>query len=214
MVMTANKRYDWPNYLQKLIDNYNNSVHFTTKETPNKLHEKHNKQDLEIVEKRIRKKVSIREEADKPKFNENDMVRMKIDPDDRDKYGQTFSRKLYQVDKVYKPRSTTSSVSYILFDPKTNELLNKKYYNNDLQLVKSIENPIIEDANVYEVSRLVEPVLLDGEKAYKVAWKGYRKKPDQKIQLRSQLLQDIPKMVKQYENNNAIDWDEVDKYDR
>lgn len=212
MNMTVTKDRNWPSYLQQLVSNYNNSVHSTTGFTPNYLHSQNDKLSLQKAHDNIEKKVLLNKKDDKPKFNKGEIVRIKIKPDDRDKLGNTFSDNLYVVKTVYRPRNSTTAPYYTVVDKETNDVVRKRFYNNDLLLVTRIDNPITEESNIYVVSRLIQPVILTGDRAYIVAWKGFRKKSDRTIQTREQLLEDVPKLVHEYERMHKINWDDVDKY--
>ena len=113
---------------------------------------------------------------------------------------------------VYQPRNSTTAPSYTVVDIKTNNPLSKRYYNNDLLLVTNVDNKIEKVKNIYEISKLIEPVLLNNKKAYIVAWKGYRKTSDRTIEKRDYLIEDVPKLIHEYERSNNIDWKNVDKY--
>ena len=48
----------------------------------------------------------------------------------------------------------------------------------------------------FVVSKLIKPVIKDNEDYYEVQWKGYR---EHTLEPRENLLEDIPKMVNQFE---------------
>ena len=47
-------------------------------------------------------------------------------------------------------------------------------------------------------------MIKNNEAHYEVAWKGYRKKSDNTIEPRDQLLKDIPKMVRSFEKQKNV----------
>ena len=91
MTMTATKRKDWPDYLYELVTNYNNNIHSTTGYIPNELHNNTEPNVLKQTHDNIKNKVLINKQQDKAKFINGDVVRLKINVDDRDKLGHTFS---------------------------------------------------------------------------------------------------------------------------
>lgn len=212
MSMTATKKNDWPNYLQKLIDNYNNSVHSTTSYVPNVLHEQKDDHILKVIQERIKNKVLIKKEQDKPKYKKGDIVRIKIGIDDRDKLSQTFSNTLYKIKTVYHPRNSTTAPSFIVRELNNENIVHKNFYNNDLQLVENVDNEIIKDPNIYQISKLIQPVLKNNKEAYIVAWKGFRKRSDRTIEYRKNLLEDVSKLVHEFERLHTINWKLVEKY--
>jgi hypothetical protein len=48
---------------------------------------------------------------------------------------------------------------------------------------------------------LIKPVIIDNEDFYEVQWNGYRERT---LEPRKKLIEDIPKMVNQYEKKNKI----------
>ena len=42
--------------------------------------------------------------------------------------------------------------------------------------------------------------------SYEVQWKGYLKKSDNTIEPRSNLIVDVPKLVKLYEKQHSVEW--------
>jgi hypothetical protein len=53
----------------------------------------------------------------------------------------------------------------------------------------------------FVISKLIKPVIKDNTEYYEVQWKGYC---GTTLELRDELLEDVPKMVKQYEKKNKI----------
>jgi len=56
---------------------------------------------------------------------------------------------------------------------------------------KTIIDKIGKTPEMFKVSKIVEPLIKNNEAHYEVAWKGYRKKSDNTIEPREQLLKDI-----------------------
>jgi len=83
------------------------------------------------------------------------------------------------------------------------------YFRNfqriSIQKVSEIQNET-DQPEMFKVSKIVEPLIKNNEAHYEVAWKGYRKKSDNTIEPREQLLKDIPKMVRSFEKQNNVKW--------
>lgn len=181
--------YDWVSILPQILNNYNNSKHETTKYAPNQI----KSDDYEDVNNNIKQKVISKREGLTPHLNVDDKVRIQV-TDSND--GTNWSKKVYTIIKVYKPRKSISKQYYFL------EGIEKKFYDNDLQKVDEIDNTF-DEIEQWEVSRLVKPTFKDGKKSYYVKWKGYR---DLTIESRDKLMEDIPKMVKNFDKKNNVIW--------
>jgi hypothetical protein len=203
---------NWVSVLKKLVNNYNDTVHFTTGKTPNELAEPLDAASKKQTYEKLRKAAKQRSQltSTKPKFVVGDEVRIKQDLEDRPRLAFTFSRDVYLVDKVFVPRNDLTAVSYRL-RTLDGEILPERYYSEDLQKIKPIEREI-KVPITYEISKILEPAMLNGRKAYRIAWKGYRGKKNQTLEPRSQLVKDAPRIVSNYERENDIDWNAVDRY--
>ena len=150
-VLKYNNSQDWVSVLDELVDNYNNTIHDTTKITPNDVDDA----DLKQIRSRIKKKVENKmHEADI--LNVGDKVRIKV-IDQKD--GTNWSRQLYTIAQVYRPRKSVSKVQYVL------EGDNKKYYYNDLQKIVEINNSFDEEKQ-YEISKIVKPAYINKVQGY------------------------------------------------
>jgi hypothetical protein len=69
-----------------------------------------------------------------------------------------------------------------------------------LKIVGDPQNKIVKPTT-FVVSKLIKPVIKDNEDYYEVQWKGYR---EHTLEPREYLLEDIPKMINQYEKKNKI----------
>lgn len=57
----------------------------------------------------------------------------------------------------------------------------------------------------YEVSRVERPTIHNGKQSYVVKWKGYKERT---IESRQKLVEDIPKMIKQFDKKHNVVWHE------
>ena len=175
----VNKTYDWVSAIPILLENYNSAIHETTKKTPNSVADA-NQETKETIKKNITKKVAGKLEkdvADIPDHSFIPIVRIKQE-------GETtpWSKETYLVEKVYKPKNNIGTTYYKL------KGLNKRFYNNDIQVVNNVENKT-ETSKQYEVSKLVRPSVSGGRAGYIVKWKGYLKSSDDTWQSRERLLE-------------------------
>ena len=199
MAMKIKKTKDWPKLLPEIINNYNNTVHDTTGKTPNDLDDESNKSELKEVENKIKKKVTDKNDNQGQKFKVGDQVRRKLD-DDEKKHGENWSKELFTIYKVLKPKNNISSYVYQIENKST--IFTKKYYNNDLLLIPAVENELNEPER-YQISKLIKPLYHNKEPSYVVRWKGYTSKDDT-IEPRKQLIEDVPKMIKLFEKDHSV----------
>lgn len=180
--------YDWISILPVLIDNYNNSKHSRTHKVPNEIEES----DYEEVQDNIRKSVTSKNKKFEPHFDVGDRVRIQQENKD----GSYWSKAIYKISKVYKPRQSVSRPHYLI------DGFDKKFYDNDLQKINYVENEIDEDEQ-FEISKLLSPAFKNGQQSYYVKWKGYK---DPTIERRDLLMEDVPKLVKQFEKQHKVIW--------
>lgn len=133
MNMKINQTNDWVSMIPTLIDNYNQTKSRVTKYAPIELEKmSEDKNVLENVKGNITKSVKTKNEPKGTKFKLLDHVRVKIDSDDKTRSGENWSKKIYTIWKLVKPKSIFSSPYYFIRDGK--QKLPNKYYNNDLLL--------------------------------------------------------------------------------
>ena len=71
-----------------------------------------------------------------------------------------------------------------------------------MKVVGNPQNKIMKTTK-FTVSKLIKPVIKDNKEHYEVQWKGYSKKHNT-IEPRENLLEDVAKMVNQFEKKNKI----------
>ena len=154
------KIYDWPKYLQSLMDNYNNSYHRTIKNTPfNVFFEKgKNNQNIIIVPRKFNINDKVRIKFKKKAFDKGDILyyskeAYNIDDITRDNY----NRLKYHLnnDKIYRAKDIAKVSDIILFHPEdvdNNE--EKEFVENKrtIDLNKQLKKVGINEANI-----VVEP---------------------------------------------------------
>ena len=188
--------FDWVSNINKLTDNINNTIIDKINKTPNEIEKNKDDDDYtqQIKDKDIKKK---KNNVAKQKFYPREMVRI-YEPSDLMK-SANWSDKIYKIEKVYKPRKEFTVYEYKL------EGLNKKFKEEDMQKVDEVEN-ITDQPEMFKVSKLIKPLIKDNKEHYEVSWKGYRKKSDNTIEPREQLIKDIPKMIGSFEKKNNVKW--------
>lgn len=192
MYMKSNNTYDWVKVLPQLIDNYNNSVNSVTKKIPNDI----TVDDHKEIENNIKESVTKERSQDTIKFNVNDRVRIKLEIPNDD--GELWSKKIYKIIEVNKPKTRVSSVYYSLLG------IRKRFYNNDLQLINSVENKINEEEE-FVVSRIIRPYMQNNKQYYLIKWKGYSDKYNT-YEPRNRLMEDIPKLINRFEKKHNVVW--------
>ena len=100
----------------------------------------------------------------------------------------------------YSPSSSSSSSSCV-----SSQMLSDILYDNDLQLANNVENPV-QITEKYVVAELIKPVMNKKVRSYLVRWRHFPSKKDFTVEPRSNLLHDVPKMVKLYEKRHGVVW--------
>ncbi len=202
--MKYNGSYDWYSPLEKLIDNYNDTYQSVIKMTPNEAENITDKDSLDKIKQNIYKNVvSKRKSLITSKFKIGDFVRLK---DENEKTKTNWSKEIFKISKVNKRQKIYTSPSYYISRLSENSIINKKYYDNDLLLVpdvngKAIVKNKIDEEKKYEISKLLEFKLKNGDGMYLVKWKGYK---ETTWEPRKLLYADVPKMIKKFDKDNDI----------
>jgi hypothetical protein len=142
---------------------------------------------------RIKSVVADKLKKDDVKFKIGDDVRVVISKTKEivENPKINWSKKIYRITKVGKPQSNISATFYHVNG------ISEKLYNNDLQLITSVEN-IKQKEVKYEISKLLRPSVSHGEAGYIVKWKRYRKSIDNTWESEKMLMEDAPKLLKQF----------------
>jgi len=160
------KIYDWPKYLQSLMDNYNNSYHRTIKNTPfNVFFEKgKNNQDIIIVPRRFNINDKVRIKFKKKAFDKGDILyyskeSYNIDDITRDNY----NRLKYHLnnDKIYRAKDLTKVSDIILYNPDdidNNEEIEFQENKKVIDLNKQLKKVGISEDNIVNEPRIRKAV--------------------------------------------------------
>jgi len=207
MYRTQTGDKNWVAKLPALIDNYNNSVSRVTGKTPNQLDEidlPDKEQVLDKIKKSVKKLNTKQEQVLLPL---NTQVRLKVLRDKLQKSdGINWTQDIFRIYKRFKSKNGNSEYYYV---KKGDDKYTEKIYPQDIQEVTAIDNKVKEQDEKYEISKIVKPVMSKNGKifveSYEVQWKGFRAK-DNTIEPRSALIVDVPKLIKQYEKKNKVEW--------
>lgn len=192
------KTNNWPPILKMLVDNYNDTFHSTIKNTPNTIHEQDaesHPQTTELIKSKAKQNINTH-----VLYSPGDHVRVVVNKIDTiTNTGLPFikwSKKIYTIDKIFRPKQKFTAPYYTIKGFTTH------FYNNDLQKITNVQNVIDKDTR-YRISKILSPKVTNGIIGYLVKWVGYK---DPTFEPRKNLDEDVPKMLKQYENKTGIKW--------
>ena len=194
-----NNTYNWYKSLPRLIENYNNTYQSTIRDTPNNVDITTDPDKLIEIKRRIYNNViSKRNSLTTSKYKVGDIVRIKMY---NDKTRQNWSDELYKIQKVHKSRKIYSVPYYYISSINNNKIIDKKYYDNDLQYIPDkIENKV-EKVEKFEISKILDFKRKNGKDHYLIKWKGYKQPSLEPYDI---LIIDIPKMIIKYDKEHDI----------
>lgn len=203
MNYASSGKNDWVSELPVYLDGYNSTYQRVIKMSPNEaestmLDPDDGGETKEIIHDFIRKNVTDRHPIDRQKFEPGDTVRVRLEQQPNQKRAEAWSRDTYLVIAALKPREEHRSWQYELLD------VPGRFYNNDLQLIKEVQNEI-SLPRTYIVSKIVRPAVHGNVPGYIVRWKGF-KAADDTFEPREALMIDVPKEVEQYDREHNVRW--------
>ena len=225
MNLHKNQKYDWVGDLDNLVKNYNDAYQTAIKTSP-ALAQKgalENAGDAEDLDGEFGKNAkgatlaNIKKSKEKTlgktevKFKVGDKVRIALEAIkpaqerapaivtniDRIKW----TKEIYTVRQVNNPKNGVSAPYYYV-DGKYD---GQQFYSQHLQPVDEIEAPT-ETTVRYIVSGLLYPLIKNNQPHYRVRWKYYRKANEQTEEPRTQLLDDVPLMVRRFEEDWQVEF--------
>jgi hypothetical protein len=198
---------DWVSPLQKMVANYNDVWQRVIKMKPSDaIKGDDNKTTKDnIVEEVKSKNASLNTQ----KFYKDDKVRIALREINFEKLAYWWSKDIYTVDEVKLSKIAGNGDRYIVKD-KDGKQLKTQYLDTELQLIKNVDNKV-EGEEKYTVSKIIEPKNEKiGKNKYRkmflVAFRNMRKKKDRVFLPRSQLVEDVPSIVKQFEETYKVKW--------
>jgi hypothetical protein len=191
--LEINPKFDWANSLDKLIENINNSNHRITGFTPNEIKHAFKNEDNITLDSAREKELKIKKgNISKEVYEKGDLVRLH---QPSDKTRQVWSNEVYIIERVYKPKKP-----YSVYEYKVEGLKDRFKEEELLKIIGEPQNKI-QKVQKFVISKLIKPVIKDNKEYYEVQWKGYRERT---LEPRENLLEDVPKMVNQFEKKNKI----------
>lgn len=190
----------WSSYLQQLVNNYNSTEQATIKMPPDEAEQKENFEKVhQNTQETLNKSGAI--VSRKIKFFPFDKVRIKMPSDNE----TNWSREVYFVKQVMIPRRDLQKQIQYKLKPLKREkgnTLQRIFYENDLQKISDIQT---KDSipDTFTIRRLEHPTVQNKIRCYTVFWRGYK---DSTVEPRDVLIEDVPKIVKEFEKENKVVW--------
>jgi hypothetical protein len=143
------------------------------------------------------------------KFYKEDKVRIALREINFEKLAYWWSKDIYTIDEVKLSKIAGNGDRYIVKD-KDDKQLKTQYLDTELQLIKNVDNKV-EGEEKYTVSKIIEPKnekisKNKYRKMFLVAFRNMRKKKDRVFLPRSQLVEDVPSIVRQFEETYKVKW--------
>ena len=183
----ADKSFNWARSINKITGAINSTPNKTLGISPNNMEKlvKEGKQEElnAIIQTQSNTKSKARAVA-KQEFVVGDKARLYIFQEDQKYKQRNWSREVYDITKVRKPKTEYGTYTYKL------DGIDQYWQGHELLKINAVENEKeADDKDLFEVSRIVSLRILNGLPAYEVAYKGYRKKSDNRIVLKSDVIQ-------------------------
>ena len=201
MHITQTDSNNWPKVLPQLIRNYNNVPSRVTKKNPVDVAYSKNPEMLQKVKVNIQKSIpkGVRKE-NTPLLNAGDKVRLKIVTPKNYKKDELWTRKIYTISKVFKPRKAHANPAYFVKDSSGSEF-KFKLYENDLQLVHEVHNKV-KQPEQFQISKIIKSRKTKGKARteFLVKWLGHEVptwEPE------STLMKDVPKMLNDFKKKSS-----------
>ena len=228
MNLHKNQKYDWVEDLDQLVENYNNAFQTAIKTSPNLAetgalqNADGNQVDLggefglnagmKTLENIKASKENVIGHT-KVVFKVGDKVRIAIRAIKQVKQFQKdtalqsnidrikWTKEIYKIRQVSIPKNGISAPFYSV-DGKYNE---QQFYSQELQGI-DIVNQATATEQKYVISGLMYPLIKNNQIHYRVRWKYYRKANEQTEEPRVKLLDDIPLMVRRFEEDWKLEF--------
>lgn len=189
---------NWDNSLDAYLRVYNQTPQDTTKQSPENLESEYleNNQSAGVNAVRMKIKKNAGERSSNQRFKVGDWVRVRLRQERNQKSGENWSKDLFTVRQVLKPRMPWSPWSYQV------EGLPTRYFTEQLQKVDKVEHPVTLP-DQFIISSIVRPSVQNGERGYVVRWAGYK---DPEWTGYDGLIEDVPKLIEAFEKQHKVEW--------
>ena len=185
--MEINPKFNWVKSLKKVVAIINETVIPSKGASANSIESGDVLFQKGIYEKDREQKAST---IAKPPLRVGDRVRV-YDPTNKIK-SRVWSKEIYEIAKVLKPKTLFTIFEYQLDgDDK------KRYKQEDLQVITNVQH-INKEPKLFEVSKLIESKMINGEPHILVKWKGYKAEHNS-WEPRSSLMLDVPKLIRKFD---------------
>ena len=194
-MLLYNSKFDWTKNLRVIEEAINSTINQSTKRTPNEIEKLFKEKDEEALQEIYNIQKGIKGKQNrlaKQIVNVGDFVRI-FEPNDKFK-SRKWSKEIYEVEKVNKPKTEYGTFTYKLKDDKA------VYKNEEILKIEGQENRV-SLPDTYEISKLVKAVIKNNTPHYEVKWKNYR---ETTFEPRDDLLEDVPKLLNSFEKKNKI----------
>ena len=141
--------YDWVKNIPILVDNINKTYHTQIKTTPQAVEDEIDNKEY-IEEQHEIQKTNKRNNSSIQKFKLGDNVRIH-QPSEKFK-SLKWSKEIYKVEKVYKPKKEYSVYEYKLTD------FSDKFMDEDLQKIDEVKNESNQE-KFFKISKFGKPVI-------------------------------------------------------
>lgn len=167
--MSNNKTKTYINVLEDIVDNYNSSIHRATGVSPKNIVDGISKEEQQKINNKISKaqRSLILEERNLPIIRKGDYVRIALesinktvrkDANFRKKFLKQWTARIYQVDKVTRPK--VGRPMYIINDPKLDK---GEFYRDEIQLIDKSKlikrKPVIKKKKIKLKKKKPKPVV-------------------------------------------------------
>jgi hypothetical protein len=190
------EKFDWVKNLDNLASSINSTTSKGTNKTPNEIEALYKNNETEKLNEIYQTQSGIKAKQNrlaKAIVEVGDKVRV-FQPSDKYK-SRKWSVDVFVVEKIYKPKTEYGNYTYKLKDD------DAVYKNEEILKVNGEENKVtVPDRFI--ISKIIKPTIKNGEPHYEVAWKNYRNQNTEEP--RSNLLEDVPKILNRYEKTNGI----------
>jgi hypothetical protein len=186
---------NWVSALPRLIKNYNNSYQRVIKATPNEVEAE---RQAEYKQTRAKKKNAERmTRGEPPEAAVGATVRLKLINEGHSTKGYNFSREIYKVKRILRPRKAYQPNRYKL-ETSDGVPLTDVFYRADFLVIPADTRKGVKEPQKFAISSLVRPAVIEGRQGYIIHWRGYPAS-QRTFEPRLVLLNDVPKLVHAFE---------------
>ena len=219
--LLSDPEFNWVENTDKILNAYNTTPNKTTSKTPNELDaaavmqvdtpsdkskrnlpddfSKRKKEGKDLVDDVHQQETNTKSKQHKlstQEFEVGDKVRLYVFEENQKFKQRNWSKEIYTVAKVFKPKADYSVYEYKL------EGLDNRYKSHEILKIKRVDNPVKHDTDdVFRISKIVALATRKGERFFHIKWKGFKAKDDT-LEPYETIVADAPKMAKLFMKNS------------